>query len=138
MDYIDISNESHSTYINEIITIIKKNPAPNSTMNNFIQKIINQNNQDEYKILCNALFTYINAPQGGSSSLSEEMPENTTTLIEKINQIKSPIKIPYKNKLLIDEQFELKDTSEDIKYKYYLSFYIIDAINNTTGPSSGV
>lgn len=68
------------------------------------------------------------------SSVTASQPESPTAkrLIEKLNQIKFPIKIPRKNKLLIDEQFRL---IED-KYKYYLSFYIIDAINNITVSSS--
>lgn len=140
MDYEEIKYDKHYQYINEIIEIIKKNPE-NKKMSFFIETIM-QTNKDEYILLCNALYKFI-TPQGGGMSkeeqAKEQQPESPTAkrLIEKLNQIISPIispiKIPRKNKLLIDEQFRLKED----KYKYYLSFYIIDAINNITVSSSG-
>lgn len=144
MDYEEIINEHHDQYIQGIIRIINTNPE-NKKMNFFIETIM-QTNKAEYQLLCNALYKFI-TPQGGGASVNGSATSSSSSteaqatspianrLIEKLNQIKSPIKIPHKNKLLIDEQFGLN--SEDNKYKYYLSFYIIDAINNITVSSSG-
>lgn len=100
---------------NEITKIIKHLSEKDPIIESFVDKVVPRN-KNMYKKLCNAVFIYV------SEEKTEQEPDDEDTIIiQKLREIKSPIKIPTFNKNQIDEKYD-GDNNE----KYYLAFYVLN------------
>ena len=76
-DMVEITHEKHSKYVEALIRLVQGGDEPDVPMNEFIEKIMK--NKKEYKLLCNAIFLFINnrpaTKQAPSRPEAEAPPE---------------------------------------------------------------
>lgn len=99
----------------EITKIIKHLSEKDPIIESFVDKVVPRK-KNMYKKLCNAVFIYVSEEE-----TEQEPREEDTIIIQKLREIKSPIKIPTFNKNQIDEKYD-GDNNE----KYYLAFYVLN------------
>jgi len=84
----------------EITKIIKHLSEKDPIIESFVDKVVPRK-KNMYKKLCNAVFIYV------SEEKTEQEPDDEDTIIiQKLREIKSPIKIPTFNKNQIDEKYD--------------------------------
>ena len=136
---VEITHENHSKYVEELIKLVRSGNEPDVPIDAFIEKIMKKK---EYKVLCNAIFLFINnrpatkpagpAPEAEPEAVTADIVSaetmkdgvnNPEPLLAMLNKVKNEtsIQIPYKNKMVLDYYFKSYDL-----YKVYLSFYIIN------------
>jgi len=99
----------------EITKIIKHLSEKDPIIESFVDKVVPRK-KNMYKKLCNAVFIYV------SEEKTEQEPDDEDTIIiQKLREIKSPIKIPTFNKNQIDEKYDGVNNE-----KYYLAFYVLN------------
>ena len=100
----------------EITKIIKHLSEKDPIIESFVDKVVPRK-KNMYKKLCNAVFIYVSEEE----KTEQEPREEDTIIIQKLREIKSPIKIPTFNKNQIDEKYD-----GDNNKKYYLAFYVLN------------
>jgi len=95
----------------EITKIIKHLSEKDPIIESFVDKVVPRN-KNMYKKLCNAVFIYVSEEE-----TEQEPREEDTIIIQKLREIKSPIKIPTFNKNQIDEKYD-GDNNENIIWRF--------------------